>query len=334
MQSTSPLSKYSVSQSAADQRNPPSPDFTRLLPLGIMASLMSVPKELARLSSRSVGCTARGFSKSAVHSKQSYPLYPSVAQLLHEKGIQSSEVDKIPASGPKGRLLKGDVLAYLGSISSSYSSDQSARISKLAHLDLSNVQIAAPKDPKESPAPAISSQPAPELERDTEVAVSISLKAVVEVQQRIQAALGVTLPLSTFIARATNVANEDLPRSTTHKLSADELFDQVLGLDRVNSKTSQGSFTPQILALPSKPLSSTPGPAKKLDIIDILVAGRSSKETSKSLGVLPLGIMAESDAGATNVFSVSVPKGQEKRARVFLERVKTMLQVEPGSLVL
>lgn len=290
------------------------------------------------MPSQNVGRLSRAFSKSAVHDKQTYPLYPSVAQLLHEKGIPSSEVVKIPASGPKGRLLKGDVLAYLGSISSSYSSDQSARISKLAHLDLSNVQIGAPKVVKESPAPAVSSLPpheTPAIEPDTEVAVSISFKAVLEIQERIRATLGVTLPLSTFIARATEIANEDLPRSTTHKLSADELFNQVLGLDRVNSKTSQGSFTPQILALPSKPLPSTPRLAKKLDIIDILIAGRSSNETSQSLGFPPSGIMAKSDIGeTTNALSVSVAKGQEKRARVFLERVKTILQVEPGTLVL
>lgn len=303
-----------------------------------MVSLVSASKELARLSSRSLGRTSRGFSKSAVRTKQTYLLYPSVAQLLREKGIQSSEVNKIPASGPKGRLLKGDVLAYIGSISPSYSSDQSARISKLAHLDLSNVQIAAPKDPKESPAPAVSSQLPHEtsaIEPDIDVTVSISFKAVLETQERIRAALGVTLPLSTFIARATRIANEDLPRSTTHKPSADELFNQILGLNTVNSKTSQGSFTPQILALPSKLLPSTPIPAKKLDIIDILINSHSSKEPSQSLGNPPSGIMAQSDTGATtNAFSVSVPKGQEKRARVFLERVKTKLQVEPGTLVL
>jgi len=34
------------------------------------------------------------------------------------------------------------------------------------------------------------------------------------------------------------------------------------------------------------------------------------------------------------MFSLTVPKGDEKRARTFLERVKTVLQVEPGKLVL
>jgi hypothetical protein len=39
-------------------------------------------------------------------------------------------------------------------------------------------------------------------------------------------------------------------------------------------------------------------------------------------------------SGEVNVFSVTVPKGDEKRAEVFLERVKSVLESEPGRLVL
>ena len=42
------------------------------------------------------------YSGSSKPQKQTYPLYPSIAQLLHEKGLSLSEADKIPASGPKG----------------------------------------------------------------------------------------------------------------------------------------------------------------------------------------------------------------------------------------
>jgi hypothetical protein len=38
--------------------------------------------------------------------------------------------------------------------------------------------------------------------------------------------------------------------------------------------------------------------------------------------------------GSTNLFTLTVPAGEEKRARTFLERMKTVLQVEPGRLVL
>lgn len=268
--------------------------------------------------------------------KQKYPLYPSIVQLLHEKGISTSEADKIPASGPKGRLLKGDVLAYLGKISSSYASEQSARITKLGHLDLSN---AKPVPSKEAPPPPTSkAQPAAALEpeiTETEIAIPISLSSVLSVQKRIQTTLGVTLPLSTFIARATEVANDDLPRATGPP-TADELFNDVLGLNNVSSKVSKGHYIPQITALPSTPLSTRPGPPREPDVYDILTGTASSAPAArKGIPVPPPGIMAGSNSGdATNVFSVSAAKGEEKRARVFLERVKTILQVEPGRLIL
>lgn len=271
--------------------------------------------------------------------KQTYPLYPSVAQLLREKGIPVSEADKIPASGPKGRLLKGDVLAYLGTISPSYSSDQSARISKLGHLDLSNVQPAIPKESPEEKSAVPSKQlqlpEATQLEPPkTEIALPISLSSVVSVQQRIQTTLGVTLPLSTFIARAAELANDGLPRSAAASPTADELFNDVLGLSKVSLKTSRGHFVPQITALPKEAMMERAIPQKPADVYDILT-GTATSKSSNSPGILPPGIMAGSKPGdATNIFSVHASTGEEKRARVFLERVKTVLQVEPGRLIL
>ena len=142
------------------------------------------------------------------------------------------------------------------------------------------------------------------------------------------------MPLEAFINRAIEVANLDLPRSSSAKLTADELFNQVLGLDKVVSTTANGSFTPQIVALP---LASPPirrAPPQRLDIIDILTG---KKITSPPPGVKtpPSGaVTGSSSAPAANVFSVSAPRGEEKRARVFLERVKTILQVDPGRLIL
>ena len=276
-------------------------------------------------------------SGSGTPKKQTYPLYPSIAALLHEKGIPTSEADKIPASGPKGRLLKGDVLAYIGRISQSYPSEQSARITKLGHLDLSNVQVTTPPGvPSQSTAPAqdtASQTPEPEPETDTEIALPISMKSVLEVQKRIQETFGVTMPLSTFIARATEIANEELPRPANYKPSSDELFNQVLGLDKVKSKTSRGDFVPQVTALPTATVFRAPlRPLKKHDIIDILTGNPT--RASKPMAKPPPANTMTGSAPATNVFSVVAVKGEEQRARVFLERVKTILQVEPGSLVI
>lgn len=269
--------------------------------------------------------------------KQRYPLYPSIAQLLHENGLSSSEADRIPASGPKGRLLKGDVLGYLGKISSSYSSDQSRRITRLGYLDISDVKPAPPKAMGPSQQNEAKAHEAPETEfdlTDTEIAIPISMSSVISVQKRVQATLGVTLPLSTFIARATNLANDGLPRSAPTRPSTDALFNDVLGLNKVGLKAPRGRYLPQVTALPIKPFMKKAGPQKQPDVYDLLT-GKSSTTVSIENRVPSPGIKADSNTcDLTNLFSVSAAKGEEKRARVFLERIKTILQVEPGKLIL
>jgi hypothetical protein len=184
---------------------------------------------------------------------------------------------------------------------------------------------------KEAPAKKPEATQAPSAEDlVVEVALPISFKAVMDCQKRVQESIGVFLPLSTFIARATELANEELPKSKAVKPSADELFNAVLGLDKVGQKYSRGSFVPQVMALPPATVSSTRAPVfRKPDILDILVAKKTSARASKA----PAVGGAEGVVGPLNVFSVSVPKGDEKRGRVFLERVKSVLEVEPGRLV-
>ncbi|PVH85031.1 hypothetical protein DL98DRAFT_63461 [Cadophora sp. DSE1049] len=262
--------------------------------------------------------------------KQTYPLLPSVEHLMHEHNIDPSKIDEMTPSGPNNRLLKGDVLAYLGTVSSSYPAELSSKISKLSHLDLSNIKLATPA-PKPAAEKAAASAPAPEPVKDLEIAVPISMKAVLEVQKRIQSTLGVFMPLSTFIARATEVANDDLPRSKFYKPTADDLFDSVLGLDKVTTSSGvRGTFLPQITALPSAAPRATfaKTPAKKSDIIDILSGTERAAPSTLSGKPLP-GL-----SNTVNVFSLTVPKGEEKRAHIFLDRVKTVLEAEPGRLVL
>ncbi|KAA8645932.1 hypothetical protein EYZ11_002514 [Aspergillus tanneri] len=288
-------------------------------------TLRQIHTVLARRQPRVLTSTKRLSSSSAVQTQNlTYPLYPSVIQLLHEKGIPDSDVSKIPASGPKGRLLKGDVLAYLGVIASDYPATQATRIEKLSHLDLSNIKIAAPPKPAEAQTPAVEesvAKPPP----TTSVAVSISLATVLSVQKKLQDSLGVGVPLSTFLARATDLANDDLPRSPLAKPSTDELFDELLGAEPVT--TSRGDYIPELNAVATPTRTESAKPVQE-DIIDIL-SGKVSKATSRSstVGYTPA-------QPATNIFSLTIPVGDEKRARVFLDRVKTLLTVEPGRLVL
>jgi len=281
---------------------------------------------------RSQSSSASSSSSNKRPQNQTYPLYPSISQLLHEKGLPSSEADKIPASGPKGRLLKGDVLAYLGTINSSYSLEQSARITKLGHLDLSNVKAAPPR---KEPEPKKYMPPEPEM--DSEIAVPISLDAVLSVQKRLEATLGVTLPLSNFIARASELANDELPRSTASAPTADELFDDVLGLTDIGaSKTSRGQYMPQVTVLPPVDFTmSKPTTSRHPNIYDLLTGSKSLVGASLSLTEpMKNATRNPKPIDSSSVFSVSVAKGEEKVARVFLERMKTILQVEPGRLIL
>lgn len=257
--------------------------------------------------------------------KQKYPLYPSVQHLLHEKGLSKEDADKIPATGPGGRLLKGDVLAYLGRIAKDYPAEQSKRLEKLGHLDLSNIQINVPKK-VDTAKPAEAAKPAPPV--DVEIALPISLTAVIATQKRVQDTLGINLPLSTFIARASELANEELPLSKNHKPTADDLFNSVLGLDKVGAKTSRGNYMPQIIGFPEAPVAARRAPARKADIIDLLSSKPAApKKASRVLG-------AANAAAPHNVFSVTAPKGDERRAQTYLERMKLVLEAEPGRLVL
>jgi hypothetical protein len=147
---------------------------------------------------------------------------------------------------------------------------------------------------------------------------------VLSVQKKIKESIGVTVPLSTFLARATDLANDDLPRSPRAKPSADELFDEILGAEPI--KTSRGDYFPELNAL--EVAEYQPAQPVKEDIIDILT-GKVPKNVPRE------AFLEEYPAGsAANVFSLTVPAGDETRARVFLERVKTLLTVEPGRLVL
>lgn len=251
-----------------------------------------------------------------------YPLYPSVIQLLHEKNIPESEISKIPASGPKGRLLKGDVLAYIGQIAAEYPANQASTLAKLAHLDLSNIKIAAPAPKPAAPAAEEKkevAQPPPM----SSIAISISLSAVLSAQKKIQESLGVTVPLSRFLAIATDLANDGLPRSKSEKPSSDELFEELLGAEPVN--TSRGDYIPELNAFEASE-ARQPEPVVE-DIIDFLSAKPGKKTVAPSVSAVEGG-------AAQNVFSLTVPVGEELRAKTFLERIKTLLQVEPARLVL
>lgn len=281
----------------------------------------SQPKEEAQQTSTSDASQKQG----GILQKQKYPLYPSVEHLLHQNGLSSADAENIPSTGPMGRILKGDVLAYLGKIDKSYPAKSSARLEKLGHLDLSNIKIAKKAETKSEQSKAKAAAE-PELPKQTEIAIPISLASVIATQKRVQDTLGIFLPLSTFIARASELANDDLPISKNKKPTADDLFNSVLGLDKIQTN-SRGQYFPNIAGI-------TPGPmpmrsAKKPDIIDMLTSKVAKGNPKKPTIPTVPGISA-----SANVFSVTARAGEENRAIEYLERMKVALEDEPGRLVL
>ncbi len=301
---------------------------------GASASSETAPPSETKGETKSTS-DSRGQQRKPAQGTQSYehkyPLMPSVEHLVKANGISEANVSNIKPTGPNGRLLKGDVLAYLGTINAEAPAAISSRFDHLAHLDLSNIKVAEKKPDPTLKADATPAAPVEEL--SLEINVPVSLAKVVQVQKKIQDTLGVFLPLSTFIGRATEVANDELPLAR-HELTASELFDAVLGLDKVKAaKGSRGVYMPQVSAIPSgatyKP-KGTPALPSKLDIIDELAGHPLQPRAS---GMVTIDTVPGLSSGG-NVFTLTVPKAEEDRAYAFLQRCKFILEDEPGRLVL
>ncbi|QVM13598.1 pyridoxine biosynthesis protein [Coccidioides posadasii str. Silveira] len=291
-------------------------------------------------------------------AEQSQPLYPSVAQLIRENNIPESDISKIPATGPKGRLLKGDVLSYIGAIPSDYPSSLSSQLFERAQLDLSNIRPAASspppppppqqqqpptapqadqRRPSEAPA-AVSSEPIPAEPFETNLALPISLSRVLRVQKRVRSAIGVTIPLSTFIARATDIANDELPSTRTRARQeiADQLFAEVIGIRSSAADdlpaTSRGDYFPDIISAAELDSAAEEPTTPAADIIDILSGKAPASNGARRSRTAAERPVTESDY-KSSVFSLTVPASERLRGQAFLERMQAVLEDEPEKLV-
>lgn len=256
--------------------------------------------------------------------KQAYPLLPSVQHLIRLHNIDQSSIDKITPSGPNNRLLKGDVLAFLGQVSKSYPAQLSGKISNLSHLDLSNIRIKTPiiATPKTAKTTETIS-PTPEAMVILEQ--PISFENIYEIQKKMKSILGASLSEEKLISRATYLANKSVPRPKSYKTTKNELFEAVLGIDKKSTPKIQ-LFSPTIIppSLSSACISKQ-NPAKKIDIIDIL---SGKKRPSSKLQINEI----KSDS-IHKIFKLEVAKSDEEKARIFLGTMKTTLESQPGNLI-
>ncbi|POS83337.1 hypothetical protein EPUL_005157 [Erysiphe pulchra] len=269
------------------------------------------------LESQTIGTHSSG-------KKQTYPLLPSVQHLLRLHNINYSEIDKMTPSGPNNRLLKGDVLAFLGQVSKSYPAQLSGKISNLSHLDLSDIKIktsvkASPKIDKTTETLA------PEPKATVVLEQPISFENVYDIQKKMKSILGASLSEEKLISRATYIANKTLPRPKSHKATKNELFDAVLG---INTKSiSKSQFFSPILITPSTlpaPMSNKEYPTR-IDIIDILSGNKRPNFKSQN--------HKKEVESKYKIFKLEVAKDEEKIAKTFLSKMKTTLESQPENLI-
>jgi hypothetical protein len=247
--------------------------------------------------------------------------------LIHTHSLDPS---KIKPTGPKHNILKSDVLAAIGAVPESLPAAQAERADKLAHLDLSNIVLAAPAPPSEPAAPSSKADPAQEeVEEEDEllpISIPISLAPLLSLQSKFSTALGTAPELSTLLARAVALANTALP-AVKSAPTADELFDAIVSAKPTPSiKVSNGKYVPLVAS--NTELSLSDLEHEEEDVYDLLT---SSKPKAKLPS--PVQMPESSGAGAINIFALLVPPNEEKRATVFLEKLRDVVEGSPAKLI-
>lgn len=242
------------------------------------------------------------------HAKRPQHPSPSVLSLLRAHNISAEDSARIAGTGPKGRLLKGDILAHLGKISRAAPGELEARIKKLQKLDLSNIKVAPPK-PKPKPAAPKSSEVPRRRPLEKEIKVEVDLFRVSQAQKK----LG--LPLESFLTAAAGAAN-NLVEQPPLPPTVDELFNNILGLPNPPS-SRPSSFEPPEL----EPRPSRRGKKADVDLYDLLVGAPEGQGPKRAV-----------EPDGANLLSLKVPAPDEERATEFLHTFRDLLQNNPEAL--
>lgn len=200
---------------------------------------------------------------------------PSVHSLLLQNGISSLDALKnIKASGPNGRILKGDVLAYIGKICQEPVVKIAEYIKSGEKLDLSNIELresapveaAEQKQPQEAGKPETAPQkppkPEPVVLKDQ---LSVQLPANVSLEQYKSS-------LRAFVDKAFRHAHEK-PLANTRSQYYDDIFESL-----VTPSPNKPRFSVSYDLLPESPVSQK----QKNNIFDFLAGSVQSARTEKA----------------------------------------------------
>ncbi|RDA90073.1 hypothetical protein CP533_2906 [Ophiocordyceps camponoti-saundersi (nom. inval.)] len=259
-------------------------------------------------------------------TEHKHPLMPSVEALLRQHRLGADDVRRIKPTGPNGRLLKGDVLAFVGTIKPDAPSSVSTRFEKLSRLDLSGIKVAASKtEAKKAPLPQAAKPPPLELTERIELT-----KLVQRIVGTDRESKGLIMELPAFVNQAANLANDEklsVPpfQSRLFKVPKPvDIFDQILGLDKVES--SRRAFKPEIAQEVTAPKVSASEEAA-VDIIDEL-AGPARRPVARQ-GPAPRSTTDTQHL----VLKLVVPEEEKQEAQSFLTRCKWFMEEAPWLLL-
>ena len=149
----------------------------------IPAELESSPTQSTTdVKERSDNAVEAGHEGPKVHLKYEDTYLPAVLRLLHQYGIEDPK--KIRGTGPHGRLLKGDVLAHVGTIKSDVPQSLQRILEGKQRLDLTNV-VVQPLDYASQPAAAHSSEVATKPPPFACIKETVGFSEVLRVQKQI-----------------------------------------------------------------------------------------------------------------------------------------------------
>ncbi|AGO12000.1 AaceriAGR323Cp [[Ashbya] aceris (nom. inval.)] len=233
-------------------------------------------------------------------------LLPSVITLLHTNGISVEEaIANIKASGPNGRILKGDVLGYLGKISTKSVVKVSEYIKKFEHLDLSNIELRPAQPPNGAAGKKAESKPAPPAFVTLEERLILKVPENVSYERFSNA-------LKQYIREATYTAHGEALENP-YSDHFDPLFEELLS---VRPREPRFEVSYHLLPLTSVPSSSK----QKEDIFDIL--------SGSSIGSKSEPISSEESAQEYALdLSLKVDKkfsDSETRATRFIDYIKEL----------
>lgn len=268
-------------------------------------------------------------------------ILPAAAFLLRARQI--ADVSAIKGTGLGGRILKGDVLAFLGLIDKDSPSALAGLIHQREHLDLSHIDR-APLKKKEEAAQMVVEQPVvkenaqvstptvtlPAPPRVLTVSRTIDISPLLKFQRKWEQTFNSPPPsVDSLMERALNQSLATVPAFGVVKQqpNADSIFNELVGAKSQLSVPKRDLHSTTLSIEPAAGMASVPPnlPSPAKDIIDILAG------TSRSLPHKHLTIPYDEAGSIVRATIVTELVDQEQEAYECLDALERSIS-SPSSL--